>query len=102
MWSKTDKNDRHYTWAHMKNDSSRGTNGVRHDVVHRLYQDVLYCQNFVWFHGTRVNVIIYPHKPSRASHVAILTKLSYNLLYRISPNSDNTRKKNGQKFMYGP
>ena len=77
----------------MKNDSSRGTNGVRHDVVHRLYQDVLYCQNFVWFHGTRVNVIIYPHKPSRASHVAILTKLSYNLLYRISPNSDNTRKK---------
>jgi hypothetical protein len=32
-------------------------NGVLYDVVYRLYQGVLYVQNAIKFHGTRVNVI---------------------------------------------
>jgi len=54
---------------------NKTANGVRHDVVHRFYQDVSDCQNFVRLHGTRMIIIICPHKKSRASPIAVLTKL---------------------------
>jgi len=61
-------------------EQQRGRNktayGVRHDVVHRLYQDAFDCQNFVWLHGTCMITIICPHKKSRASRISILTKLT--------------------------
>jgi len=60
----------------QQRDRNKTANGVRHDVVHRLYQDVFDSQNFVRLHGTCMNVIICPHKKSRASPVSILTKLT--------------------------
>ena len=39
------------------------------DVRHELYQGVLYFQNVIWFHGSRVNVI--PLTPIRAAWPAL-------------------------------
>jgi ureidoglycolate hydrolase len=61
-------------WEQQR-DRNKTANGVRQDVVRRLYQDVFDYQNFVPLHGTRLIVIICPHKKSSATPVAILTKL---------------------------
>jgi hypothetical protein len=56
--------------------NNRTANGVLRDVVHRIYQGVLYFQNFMRFYGTRVNVISFMAIESTAFPVPIFTKLT--------------------------
>jgi hypothetical protein len=69
--------------------------GVLHDALNTLYQDILYFQNVIWFHDTCINIISFTViKKSTAVPALIFMRLSStqqkelctDILYQIHPN----------------